>query len=110
MLVEGVKLRNEHKIRTTRMNSRSTLGLRGKGWGIGIKGWGPQQVGGGVRGEGWNNGEGVGLQELGAESKGLRVVMGEGYKANESKSFQKPSSVNNERLSYVVILESSTNL
>lgn len=52
----------------------------------------------------------MGLQELGAESKGLRVVMGEGYKANESKSFQKPSSVNNERLSYVVILESSTNL
>ena len=36
--------------------------------------------------------------------------MGEGYKANESKSFQKPSSVNNERISYVVILESSTNL
>ena len=47
MLVEGVKLRNEHKIRTTGMNSRSTLGLRGKGWGIGIKGWEPQQVGGG---------------------------------------------------------------
>ena len=67
-------------------------------------------TGGGVRGEGWNNGEGVGLQELGAESKELRVVMGEGYKANESKSFQKPSSVNNERLSYVVNLESSTNL
>ena len=35
--------------------------------------------------------------------------MGEGYKANESKSFQKPSSVNNERISYMVILESSTN-
>ena len=51
----------------------------------------------------------MGLQELGAESKGLRVVMGEGYKANESKSFQKPSSVNNERISYMVILESSTN-
>ena len=62
-----------------------------------------------MRGEGWNNGEGVGLQELGAENKGLRVVMGEGYKANESKSFQKPSSVNNERISYVVNLESSTN-
>lgn len=46
VLVEGVKLRNEHKIRTTRMNSRSTLGLRGKGWGIGIKGRGTQQVGG----------------------------------------------------------------
>ena len=61
-------------------------------------------TGGRVRGEGWNNGEGVGLQELGAEKKGLRVVMGEGYKANESKSFQKPSSVNNERISYVVIL------
>ena len=52
----------------------------------------------------------MGLQELGAENKGLRVVMGEGYKANESKSFQKPSSVNNERISFVVILESSTNL
>ena len=61
-------------------------------------------------GEGWNNGEEVGLQELGAESKVLRVVMGEGYKANESKSFQKPSSVNNERINYMVILESSTNL
>ena len=36
--------------------------------------------------------------------------MGEGYEANESKSFQKPSSVNNERISYVVNLESSTNL
>ena len=102
-------MRNEHKICTTRMNSSSTLGLRGKGWGIGIKGWGPQQVGG-VRGEGWNNGEGVGLQELEAESKGLRVMMGEGYKANESKSFQKPSSVNNERINYMVNLESSTNL
>ena len=65
---------------------------------------------GGVRGEGWNNGEGVGLQELEAESKGLRVMMGEGYKANESKSFQKPSSVNNERINYMVNLESSTNL
>ena len=63
-----------------------------------------------MRGEGWNNGGGVGLQELGAESKGLRVMMGEGYKANESKSFQKPSSVNNEGISYVVILESSSNL
>lgn len=93
MLVEGVKLTNEHKICTTRMNSSSTLGLRGKGWGIGIKGWGPQQVG-----------------ELGAESKGLRVVMGEGYKTNESKSFQKPTSVNNERMSYMIILESRTNL
>ena len=61
-------------------------------------------------GEGWNNGEGMGLQELGAESKGLRVVMGEGYKANESKSFQKPTTVNNERMSYVIILESRTNL
>lgn len=110
VLVEGVKLRNEHKIRTTRMNSRSTLGLRGKRWGIGIKGWGPQQVWGEGCWEGWNNEKGVGLQELGAENKGLRVVMGEGYKANESKSFQKPSSVNNERISFVVILESSTNL
>ena len=50
------------------------------------------------------------MGELGAESKGLRVVMGEGYKTNESKSFQKPTSVNNERLSYVIILESGTNL
>ena len=63
-----------------------------------------------MRGEGWNNGEGGGLQELGAESKGFRVVMGEGYKANESKSFQKPTSMNNERISYVIILESRTNL
>ena len=36
--------------------------------------------------------------------------MGEGYKANESKSFQKPTSVNNERMSYMIILESRTNL
>ena len=57
--------------------------------------------------EQWGRGGATGVR---AESKELRVVMGEGYKANESKSFQKPSSVNNERLSYVVNLESSTNL
>ena len=74
------------------------------------QGGGTQQVGGEGGWEGWNNGEGVGLQELEAENKGLRVVMGEGYKANESKSFQKPTSMNNERMSYVIILESRTNL
>ena len=60
MLVEGVKLRNEHKIRTTRMNSRSTLGLRGKGWGIGIKGWGPGGGGGGGGGVGGGGEQGGG--------------------------------------------------
>ena len=31
-------------------------------------------TGGGVRGEGWNNGEGVGLQELGVEGGDGRGV------------------------------------
>ena len=85
-------------------------GTERQGVGNRDQGVGATTGGGGVRGEGWNNGEGVGLQELGAESKGFRVVMGEGYKANESKSFQKPTSMNNERMSYVIILESRTNL
>ena len=85
-------------------------GTERQGVGNRDQGGGTQQVGGEGWWEGWNNGEGVGLQELEAENKGLRVVMGEGYKANESKSFQKPTSMNNERMSYVIILESRTNL